>query len=350
MSRTFLILSGAPFGSTGGGQHPAQLARQIAARGEKVLFYQSMPQTVQPLGITVTSVSSAYYEEFWQRDPAPAYKYWRGFANRVWPLASEGWVVVCCPLPWFVAAADVLKRSGWRVAYWILDDWEAFQDIKYLNWYSSEREGLLISIADKVFATADVLKRKAEEWQRPVQVIPNGFDIQAFSDPEKCLQSLRPPAGTLKQVVYWGCLNGPWLDWGIIEGIARTRPEWGIHLIGSSPSKVIGLPNVVYYGSIPTHLLAHYHGDVGIIPFVEDALSNAVDPIKAYEYLACGMPVVSCRMPQLNGWTGTTQIHGGSVREWVNAIEYAQPLNASNFLRTRSWQERVRTFLDAVSA
>ena len=39
--------------------------------------------------------------------------------------------------------------------------------------------------------------------------------------------------------------------------------------------------------------------DVGLIPFKQDRVTYHADPIKAYEYLAAGLPVVATDMPAL---------------------------------------------------
>ena len=51
------------------------------------------------------------------------------------------------------------------------------------------------------------------------------------------------------------------------------------------------------YAKLPAYLAAM---DVGLIPFKQDRVTYHADPIKAYEYLAAGLPVVATEMPALH--------------------------------------------------
>jgi glycosyltransferase involved in cell wall biosynthesis len=39
--------------------------------------------------------------------------------------------------------------------------------------------------------------------------------------------------------------------------------------------------------------------DVGLIPYVRSALTDSIFPMKVYEYLAAGLPVISTELPAL---------------------------------------------------
>lgn len=347
MSRLFAIFSGAPFHTTGGGQQPAQIARQLVAMGDRVVHYQlSMaPPGADTGGVVIGHVPFDLANEAW----APAVTkrsaaYWRGWAHALNNAPdTERWAIVCCPLAFFAVAARELKAAGWKVAYWLLDDWAEMGEQGYCTWYREINERWVLGLADAVFATAQALVEKAARLGREALLIPNGFDAGTFT--QRMDSRLR---GQGKQIVYWGCLNGTWLDWGIFEGVALARPDWTIHIIGGNPAKVIDLPNVVYHGVVDARDLAHYRADVGIIPFNPDALSRAVDPIKAYEYTALGMPTVACRMPQLDGWEGVTQARP-EVRDWVAAIEAAKAGPYHRQLQGRSWRDRASRFTDALA-
>jgi hypothetical protein len=83
---------------------------------------------------------------------------------------------------------------------------------------------------------------------------------------------------------------------------------------------------------------------VGIIPFKINKLSAAVDPIKIYEYLALGLPVVSFFMPQIKNYPNTRLAN--SVDEFANELDLALKNNTSNieidkWLKENTWQDRV---------
>ena len=95
-----------------------------------------------------------------------------------------------------------------------------------------------------------------------------------------------------------------WIDFYLIAYAAHIRPDWSFVFIGpieplARVSKVRNLSNVHFLGKMPYEnipaLIAGF--DVCINPFVIDKLSDTVSPIKLYEYLASGKPVVSVDMP-----------------------------------------------------
>jgi glycosyltransferase involved in cell wall biosynthesis len=98
----------------------------------------------------------------------------------------------------------------------------------------------------------------------------------------------------------FGYLSEAWFDWDPDVAGCPRAPTWRIYLIGYGGNGRHRLPdNVTLLGRVdPRHLSAHAaHWDVGIIPFKPSTLAADADPIKAYEYLAMGLPVVSTGCP-----------------------------------------------------
>ena len=71
----------------------------------------------------------------------------------------------------------------------------------------------------------------------------------------------------------------------VTTDISRLKGKKNIHFLGSRP-----------YEFIPNYLKAF---SVGTIPFVLDGVTLKVSPIKFYEYLASGIPIVSTALPDL---------------------------------------------------
>jgi hypothetical protein len=95
---------------------------------------------------------------------------------------------------------------------------------------------------------------------------------------------------------YIGTL-GKWFDWEILISLARNYPNYRFRLIGpvfsestnKLPSNVDLLPPLEHSAALE----AMRGFDVGLIPFKRNSLTEAVDPIKYYEYRAMGLPVLS---------------------------------------------------------
>ncbi len=142
---------------------------------------------------------------------------------------------------------------------------------------------------------------------RRMAFLPNGYEAELF-DPAKSSQvpvSLDQIPGP--RAVYVGELSQR-IDWSLLEALADAMPSLNIVLIGFmtggvSPDDLAALlrrPNVHFLGqrayvSLPRYLQGC---DVGLIPFrthKEDRFAEHSNPLKLYQYLAMGLPVVASR-------------------------------------------------------
>jgi hypothetical protein len=159
-----------------------------------------------------------------------------------------------------------------------------------------ELEKELVQGADIVFATAKTLVEKLRKWRKKVVLLQNGVDLENFIREEytepKEIKNIPHP-----RVIYVGTI-GPWFDVKLIASAADKLKN--IHFILIGPLKVNcsllrHYPNVHLLGSknyadIPNFLK---YSDIAMIPFVKTNLTNAVNPIKLYEYFSVGLPVIS---------------------------------------------------------
>lgn len=158
--------------------------------------------------------------------------------------------------------------------------------------------------ADAVFASSEALLKKVADVRGRTDgcaYLGNGVDYAHFQTGEAA--SSRRAAGSKPRLGYIGAL-APWFDFDAVADLARERPQWEIVLVGPLLSGVekrleetTALPNVfqlpaVSYDKLPG-ILAQF--TLGLIPFRYNELTRGVNPNKMYEYLACGLPVVSTR-------------------------------------------------------
>jgi glycosyltransferase involved in cell wall biosynthesis len=163
-------------------------------------------------------------------------------------------------------------------------------------------EADLCTRANLVITTSRTLCEDRLRFNPHTHWIPNGVDVAHFSRvvvPAPELQRFNRPV-----VGFVGGLS-QWVDVQLIAHLAKERPAWSVVLVGPvgiDLSALAGLQNVHVlgprpYADVPAYLAAM---DVGLIPFRAEPVTYHADPIKAYEYLAAGLPVVATDMPALH--------------------------------------------------
>lgn len=190
--------------------------------------------------------------------------------------------------------------KGVRRVYDLMDLYSGFPDAKE-ELVKAEEE--LISKSDFVITTAEGLYDNAKRLNKNVYMIRNGSDYEKFSNLKKngvldCLEE-KPIIG------YFGAIND-WLDFDLMEYVIKENKDKYFIFIGSISSKNVRkfykYSNVYFIGEISHNDLPGYlaYFDVCTIPFVLNDLIKNTNPVKFYEYIASGKPVVSVDLPELS--------------------------------------------------
>jgi glycosyltransferase involved in cell wall biosynthesis len=205
--------------------------------------------------------------------------------------ASRRLLLIEFPHPRFFGLAAAARGKGWVCVYDMVDDWQQFHRVGQAPWYQRDFEVHLVSTADAVVAVSPGIGQRALELTgRTVEIIPNGVDHDVTQITQT--RSLERGEVTLG---YFGHLTRAWFDWELISEVARARQDWRIHLIGYGDEPPKHPPqNVILHGRVPRSELAACaaNWDVAVIPFKPSPLAASADPVKLYEYLAMGLPVL----------------------------------------------------------
>lgn len=216
----------------------------------------------------------------------------------------------------------------------------------------------LASQADQVFSTAVGLHETLKQYNKTAEMIPNGAAYEIFSRVWHERESLACPEEMreLKHPVYGfvGMLQ-ECIDYDLLEELAEKQPHATVFLIGR-PLPGVNLdrfqnyPNVMIHGLVPQEQLPAYIAqfDVCLNVFREGALSKDVSPLKFYEYLATGKPIVSTREPlQVMDFADVVYI-AENKKEFVGLCLAASGESGTEKIEKRlsygkscSWDERV---------
>ena len=185
-------------------------------------------------------------------------------------------------------------------------------------------EAELCRWADVVITTSETLCRDRRQWNPNTHWVPNGADVEHFAQHA-------PPAAELRELArpVIGFVGGlsEWVDVQLLCALASARPEWTFALIGPvgiDLSVIRNLANVRLlgprpYAELPAYLAAM---DVALIPFQQNPVTYYADPIKAYEYLAAGLPVVATDLPALRRLDHVVRL-ADSAPSFLNQIQAA---------------------------
>jgi glycosyltransferase involved in cell wall biosynthesis len=215
-----------------------------------------------------------------------------------------------------------------------------------------------VATCEATFAVNEALAaRIARLGDVGVEVVRNG--VRAGIEAAGLLISRPPlPAGEMT-VGYFGHLAGAWFDWGLVAAAARARPSWRFYLIGygGAPEGVELPGNVHLLGRRLQHELASLAAswDVAIVPFKPGRLAASADPIKTYEYLAMGLPVVTTGVDAPPGAEAFVT-RADSPGRFLDALTAAAARPRAEatarraFAATCTWDARIDAILSRVAA
>ena len=196
---------------------------------------------------------------------------------------------------------------------------------------------------DRVLVSSSALRQKFERiGVGDVELLRNGLDGEW------------PQATGVADVPFvFGYVGtiGPWFDWALVDEMARCLPDAHFKIIGPvmTPPAAPLPANVHLAGEcvrqeVPNQLLGF---TAGLIPFKANPLTEAVDPIKYYEYRAAGLPVLSTAFGEMRWRAAEPAVHlirrGMDFPGLCNRLAAQTPNSTEALARFRmenAWQSR----------
>jgi len=345
-----------------------QLSSRWGAAGHKVLYVES-------LGLRRPGVSGRDLGRMWRRLKR---------ANRLRGAAPGMWVFSPLVIPlhdsalvrranrWLLAnrlrramrkvgmtdavlwtynplAMDQLGAMEWSgVVYHCVDELAGSPGIPSELIERSEAE--LCRSADLVVVSAPGLAEGPRSAARRLEYFPNAADFELF---HRAAQSEPMPDDLARidrpRIGFFGAISDYKLDLELLGEVFRRRPEWHLVLVGpvgegdpgTRVAALEGLPNVHFLGSRSRQELPGYLGgfDVCLLPNRLNRYTRNMFPLKFFEYLSAGKPVVMTPLPSLEAYGHLAHVADANPDAFSLSLERALAESQDDPVRDRRMDE-----------
>lgn len=336
-------------------QRPQQMALEMARRGHRVLYLTpvfvqnhspgyTISELAEDLPIYQVNLNTAGRASIYDGSPAPKLRDHLvlgmrklfgevGLRSNICIVDHPGWVEI----------AKLVPRS--QLLYDCMDNHHGFEE-------SGEQlpadERHLIQQSDAVVVTSNHIADAVRPHHEHVPMIRNACAPDHFVRESSTTANARPVIG------YFGAI-AEWFDVELVAALADAMPDCDFLLVGGDTANVTerlaGHKNITFRGEVDYQVLPDHvqEMDVLFIPFVINELTLATNPVKAYEALAAGKPVVATPMPELMDTDLAPYVRIGSnssemqraLREALDDRDQAARDRRVAFAKNQTWSHRV---------
>jgi teichuronic acid biosynthesis glycosyltransferase TuaH len=279
---------------------------------------------------------------------------YRAYGRRIGRAADEAGFSrprVLCLNPLAAGFADFSWADG--VTFFAEDDLAADGALGPWSAAISEAYRRIAAAGAAVGAVSEVIVDRIAP-RGPSAVVPNGVEPAEWSNlpaPPAWLTRLPGP-----RVLYLGIVNDR-LDLDAIRDVAERRPRGSVVFVGGMPdpgyvAPLRELPNVhfrphVQRADVPGIVAG---ADVCVVPHRVTPLTLAMSPLKLYEYLAAGRPVVATEMAPMRGIDPRVELvaPGDDFAAGVGRALALPPVPEAErrgFIAAHSWERRLEEIL-----
>lgn len=278
-----------------------------------------------------------------------------------------------------------LKNKGVKIIVDVEDAPRYAENYPYrlFNFYMKRKYQRLFNIADKVISVSKYLRNELVHSfninEKKIEIIPNGVDTSHFKRSKINRKILREKYNIKNDdiiFIYSGAMTNimfPKEIISIFKLAIKKNPKIKLFLVGNSqpPEYIKDIKvcikrlklekNIKYLGHFDFEKMPKILsiGDVGLVPFKKDILTDAASPLKIFEYMSMGLPVVSTNVKGIqevikDGYNG---IIAKNDEEFISALigisegEKYRKLS-KNAMKTAyyySWENLARKFENTIN-
>lgn len=246
----------------------------------------------------------------------------------------------------------ILKERSSLIVSDCVDDHRQYAKTEGERLLIENRYGRIVGASDLVFCVSKSMRDEMAQYNSRAFYIPNAIPSDLCTR-KKTGSEPADMAGIKHPIIgYTGALSLR-IDADLLRFVAKSRPEWNIVLIGTSPNSdvqgLFELPNIHWLGPLRYDDIHEYISqfDVCILPHAVNSMTDTMNPLKVYEYLALGKPVVTTDVAGVRMFRGDIEI-AGNREEFVNAVERSLAENSPereerriNRVGNHTWTDRI---------
>jgi glycosyltransferase involved in cell wall biosynthesis len=355
----------------GGGHRPHQISIEDLRRGREVAFVCVSPTDlaqVQALDedALYTRCACFHFDAESGGRLVPLTRHARAMAYGATSLDEllatwrPDYIRSHAPLEVFLPLLEKLQAGGVPLLYDQMDMWSAFA---VQPWGSSDAEQHYFELADAVTTISNFMVERAPRGVN-VHLLANAISSTFLSAVAPNGNGLPPDDAGVKRILYMGAIWPDWFDWELAYHMAENRPAYHFTFIGSTTAsadeddgrqtqrlaaRLAAYPNVSMIDEVPHMALVSWlnKADIGIIPFVVNDLTMACSPLKVFEYIGAGLPVVSTALPEIACYPMvTTGVDYAQLVQHLDApgrrqLSAQARRDAQEFINLNTWKQRV---------
>lgn len=275
------------------------------------------------------------------------------------------------PISWGYEAEDFIRSTQHnKIIYDHIDSFnvgantEAAIELKKRHQIISPKSDIVLYSSKKLKEDFSNLVENDEN----MYFVPNGVDYEHFATETNSIPSqLANIINQNKQIIgYHGALTKTWIDFDLIDKLAKYRKDSSIVLVGSTyleeDVKLLNdllddNSNVYYIAAVNYNELPKYTNcfDVSIIPFKHGEIALNTNPIKLFENMAMGIPTVVTRdLVECSGYNGVwvSQDDETFLRDVDNAIKIKDETSLkevlNSYAKEMTWEKQAEKIILAM--